>query len=72
MVAEVFADALADEGIEAEIIGDDKDAVAACEPDAPQVVITRINRMQEDLRGPGNAGSLSAACSDLHGGSPSR
>ena len=51
MVAEVFADALAEEGIEAEIIGDDKDAVAACDPDAPQVVITRINRTQEDLRG---------------------
>jgi DNA-binding NtrC family response regulator len=51
LVAEVFADALAEEGIEAKIIGDDEDAVAACEPDAPQVVITRVNRTQEDLRG---------------------
>ena len=36
MMAEVFADALAEQGIEAEIIGDDKDAVAACRPDSPQ------------------------------------
>jgi|SRR5689334_22516246 DNA-binding NtrC family response regulator len=51
MMAEVFADALAEQGIEAEIIGDDKDAVAACRPDSPQVVITSINRRQEDLKG---------------------
>src|SRR5689334_22658207 len=50
MVAEVCADALAEEGIEAKVISDEE-AVAACEPDAPQVVITRINRTQEDLRG---------------------
>jgi DNA-binding response OmpR family regulator len=51
LLAEVFANALAEEGIEAEVIGDDKDAVAACQSDAPQVVITSINRAQEDLRG---------------------
>jgi hypothetical protein len=37
-VAEVFADALAEDGIEAEIIGDDRDAVAAWEPDAPRAL----------------------------------
>ena len=49
LLAVVVADALAKEVIKAEVIGVDKDAVAACERDAPQV-ITSINRAQEDLR----------------------
>jgi DNA-binding NtrC family response regulator len=65
MIAEVFADALAEEGIEAEIIGDDKAAVAACEPDAPQVVITSINRKQEDLRGCQVVGAMRDRCPRL-------
>ena len=51
LLAEVFASALAEEGIEAEIIADDEAAVAACKPEEPQVIITGINRHREDLQG---------------------
>jgi DNA-binding response OmpR family regulator len=55
-VAELFADALAEEGIETEIISDDKDANPACEPDTPQVVITR-NLARQAARA-GQAGAV--------------
>jgi CheY-like chemotaxis protein len=51
LVAEVLATALEEEGIEVAIVDDDKKALEACEPEAPQVVITSINRRREDMAG---------------------
>ena len=51
LIAEVLATALEEEGIEAAIVNDDKIALEACEPEAPQVVITGINRRQDDMAG---------------------
>jgi CheY-like chemotaxis protein len=51
LLAVVLADALADEGIEAAVMRDDAAALAACEPDMPQVVVTGINRRRDDMRG---------------------
>jgi DNA-binding response OmpR family regulator len=51
LLAEVFATALADEGIQSEIIANDETAVSACAQDEAQVVITSINRAREDMAG---------------------
>jgi DNA-binding response OmpR family regulator len=51
LLAEVFVTALAEEGIQSEVIVNDDAAIAACKQDEPQVVITGINRAQEDMRG---------------------
>jgi DNA-binding NtrC family response regulator len=51
LLAELLADALADEGIEAAVVPDDDEALAACQPDMPQVVVTGINRRRDDMRG---------------------
>ena len=51
LLAAVLADALADEGIEAAVVRDEAEALAACEPDVPQVVVTGINRRRDDMRG---------------------
>ena len=37
LLAEVLADALADDGIEAAVVADDEEALRACQPDLPQV-----------------------------------
>jgi DNA-binding NtrC family response regulator len=51
LLAAVLADALADEGIEAAVVRDEAEAMTACEPDVPQVVVTGINRRRDDMRG---------------------
>jgi CheY-like chemotaxis protein len=51
LLAAVLADALADEGIAAAVVPDDEEALAACQPDMPQVVVTGINRRRDDMRG---------------------
>ena len=51
LLATVLADALADEGIAAAVVPDDEEALAACQPDMPQVVVTGINRRRDDMRG---------------------
>ena len=51
LLATVLADALADEGIDAAVVPDDEEALAACQPDMPQVVVTGINRRRDDMRG---------------------
>jgi DNA-binding NtrC family response regulator len=51
LLAAVLADALADEGIEAAVVRDEAEALSACEPDVPQVVVTGINRRRDDMRG---------------------
>jgi DNA-binding NtrC family response regulator len=51
LLATVLADALADEGIDAAVVPDDDDALATCQPDMPQVVVTGINRRRDDMRG---------------------
>ena len=40
LLAEVLADALAEEGIEAAVVPDDAEALSACLPDVTQVVVT--------------------------------
>ena len=50
LIADVLATALEEEGIEAAILDDDKIALEACEPEAPQVVITGINRIRMTWR----------------------
>ena len=49
LLAEVFADALAADGIEAAVVTDDEEALAACQPDMPRVVVTGINRRRDDM-----------------------
>ena len=49
LVAEVIADALADGGIVSFILHDEADAFAIPQDEAPQVVITGMNRRGEDL-----------------------
>jgi DNA-binding NtrC family response regulator len=51
MIAEVFADALADVGISAEITADEDQAFAGCHENEARVVITGINRRGEDAKG---------------------
>jgi DNA-binding NtrC family response regulator len=51
LVAEVLADALADVGINAEIALSDDQALHACHDGEPRVVITSMNRSDEDLGG---------------------
>ena len=51
LLATVLTDALADDGIEAVVVSDDEEALEACQPDMPQVVVTGINRGGDDLRG---------------------
>jgi DNA-binding NtrC family response regulator len=51
LLATVLADALADEGIDAAVVPDDEEALTACQPDMPQVVVTGINRRRDDMRG---------------------
>jgi DNA-binding response OmpR family regulator len=51
LIAELLATALAEEGIEAAILDDDRQALQLCEPNVPQVVITSINRLGEDMAG---------------------
>ena len=51
LVAEVIADALADGGIVSFILHDEADAFAIPQDEAPQVVITGMNRSGEDLNG---------------------
>ena len=51
LVAEVLANALAESGIESATVRGDREAISACELDAPQLVITSINRQPEDMQG---------------------
>jgi hypothetical protein len=51
MVAEVLADALADVGIIADITADDDQVIAGCRDSEARVVITWINRRDEDIKG---------------------
>jgi DNA-binding NtrC family response regulator len=51
LLAGVLLDALAVEGIEAAIVPDDEEALATCQPDMAQVVVTGINRRRDDMRG---------------------
>jgi CheY-like chemotaxis protein len=51
LLAAVLTDALADDGLEAAVVPDDEEALEACQPDMPQVVVTGINRRRDDLRG---------------------
>ena len=51
LLAAVLTDALADDGLEAAVVPDDEEALEACRPDMPQVVVTGINRHRDDLRG---------------------
>lgn len=51
LLAAVLTDALADDGLEAAVVPDDEEALAACQPDMRQVVVTGINRRRDDLRG---------------------
>lgn len=51
LVAEVLAKALTENGISSATVPDDKAAEALCGPEAPHVVITSINRQQEDMAG---------------------
>jgi DNA-binding NtrC family response regulator len=51
LLAGVILDALADEGIEATVVHDDAEALGACQPDMPPVVITGMNRRGEDMKG---------------------
>jgi DNA-binding NtrC family response regulator len=62
LLAEVFASALAEEGIPAEVIADDEAAIAACQPDEPQVVITSINRAPEDMKGRSMVAAMRDRC----------
>jgi hypothetical protein len=70
LLAEVLADAVADDGIEAAVVADDEEALRACQPDLPQVVVTGINRLSDERTAvrPGDTEPLSVACRDLHGG----
>jgi DNA-binding NtrC family response regulator len=47
---EVLANALAESGIESATVRGDREAISACELDAPQLVITSINRQSEDMQ----------------------
>jgi DNA-binding NtrC family response regulator len=51
LLAEVFADALAADGIEVAVVPDDEEALVACLPHMAQVMVTGINRRRDDLRG---------------------
>jgi DNA-binding response OmpR family regulator len=51
LLAEVLRDALADEGIEAAVVPDGSEALRACQPEMPQVMITGINRRGPDMKG---------------------
>jgi DNA-binding NtrC family response regulator len=62
MVAEVFADALADVGISAEITTDEEKAIAECPDSEARVVITGINRRGEDIKGMQFGRAIRARC----------
>ena len=51
LLAEVLADALAEEGIEAAVVPDDAEALSTCLPDVTQVVVTGLNRRRDDMKG---------------------
>jgi DNA-binding response OmpR family regulator len=51
LIAAVLADSLAEDGLEATILHDDKEALALPQQSAPRVVITGMNRRGEDMRG---------------------
>jgi DNA-binding NtrC family response regulator len=65
MVAEVFADALADVGISAEITADEDRAIAGCHDSSARVVITGINRRGEDTKGMQFGRAIRARCPAL-------
>jgi DNA-binding response OmpR family regulator len=65
MIAEVFADALADVGISAEITADEEKAIAECRDSEARVVITGINRRGEDTKGMQFGRAIRARCPSL-------
>jgi DNA-binding response OmpR family regulator len=62
MVAEVLADALADDGITADITADEDQAIADCHGSGARVVITGINRRGEDIKGMQFGRAMRARC----------
>jgi DNA-binding response OmpR family regulator len=51
LVGGVIADALAVDGIFAKVVSDKEEALAVASNDVPHVVITGINRSDEDMKG---------------------
>jgi DNA-binding NtrC family response regulator len=47
---EIFSDALAEDGVTAEITADDEQAIDACHDSSTRVMITGINRHGEDMK----------------------
>jgi DNA-binding response OmpR family regulator len=58
LIASVLADALSEDGIDTATVSDEDEALIACRAQTPRVIITGINRRDEDMKGLGLGRSL--------------
>jgi DNA-binding response OmpR family regulator len=58
LIASVLADALLEDGIDTATVADEDEALNACRAQTPRVIITGINRRDEDMKGLGLGRSL--------------